>query len=319
MPYPTRLVLLRSLQAFEAVARCGSVGAAAEELGVSPGAISQQLRKIEQALGVALLERRGKGLELTTWGRLYHADVAPAFEQLRQAQQRLHTARSQSRLVLSCLPSVASRWIGPRLFDWQAAYPDTPVRLVGTEAEPALAADTVDFRITYGDAALRHAHRAELFTDIVVPACAPALLRAAGRRGRRLTAAQLLALPLIGIEWDPAHGAPPHWSDWATSMGLPPGTPKTTLGFSLSSAALDAAVNGRGVVLAQRSMIGDDLASGRLVVPIDHGLKLSGGYHLAWDRASLDKPEGRAFRDWILALGHSQALGLAVPQGKGLA
>jgi LysR family glycine cleavage system transcriptional activator len=178
MPASKRLVALRSLQAFEAVARCGSVAAAAGELGVSPGAVSQQLRKIEQALGACLLERKGKGLELTTWGRLYQADIAPAFEQLRQAQQRLWAARTQARLVLSCLSSVANRWIGPRLFDWQAAHPGAKVRLVGAEAEPVLGADAVDFRVTYGDAVRRYAHHAALFTDVaVLCAAAPTAAR----------------------------------------------------------------------------------------------------------------------------------------------
>jgi LysR family transcriptional regulator, glycine cleavage system transcriptional activator len=309
---PTRLPPLRALQAFEAVARLGSVTDAAAELGVSPGAVSQQLRKAEAALGVPLLERRGKGMALTSWGRLYQAQVAPAFEQLQRAQQALWRARTQSALVLSCLPSVTNRWIGPRLFDWQAAHPGAKVRLVGAEAEPRLAQDAVDFRITYGRAVRQHEHHAQLFTDTVVPACAPALL--AGRKLRQ--PAELLALPLIGIEWDAAHGAPPDWPAWAASIGADAGAvpqAEGELAFSLSSAALDAAVNGRGVVLAQVSMIADDLASGRLVVPFDRRLKLALPYHLAWDRAALQKPHAAALREWLIALGRAQAKASLAP------
>lgn len=304
---PVRLPVMRSLQAFEAVARCGSVAAAAEELGVSPGAISQQLRKIEQALGVCLVQRSGKGVELTTWGRLYHDGIAPAFVQLREAQARLRTACTRPGLVLSCLPSVASRWMGPRLFEWQAKHPQAKVRLVGAEAEPPLVAGEVDFRITYGRAVLQHLHHAPLFVDQVVPACAPSLLPARGP----LTPQRLLKLPLISIDWDAAHGSAPRWADWCDSLGLGERPTQEALGFSLSSAAIDAAVNGRGIVLAQRSLITEDLASGRLVVPVAHALPLAQGYHLAWDRSTLERPQGLAFRDWILAMARAQSRALA--------
>lgn len=294
---------LRAVQAFEAVARCGSVGDAAAELGVSPGAVSQQLRKIETALGMRVLERRGKGLELTSWGRLYHAELAPAFAQLRHAHDKLARAQMRSGLVLSCLSSVASRWIGPRLFDWQAAHAGAKVRLVGAEAEPELAGGAVDFRITYGDAARAFEDRARLFTDALVPVCSPALL--ARHKVRR--ASELLALPLIGIEWDTVHGAQPGWADWAASIGAATRELSSELTFSLSSAAIDAAVNGRGVVLAQVALIDDDLASGRLVAPFDHRLNLPQPYYLAWDRAALQKPRAAELRDWLIGLGERQA------------
>jgi LysR family transcriptional regulator, glycine cleavage system transcriptional activator len=304
-PSPQKLPPLRALQAFEAVARCGSLTEAAAELGVSPGAISQQLRKADDALGVRLLERRGKGVELTSWGRLYHGEIAIAFEQLKRAQAKLWRARNKSGLVLSCLSSVASRWIGPHLFDWQASHPSAKVRLVGAEAEPDLAQGEVDFRITYGHAARNHSQHVVLFTDQVVPACAPSLLPA--RPLRR--AAELLALPLIGIEWDGTHGAAPDWIEWAESLRASTHTASRVEGaltFSLSSAAIDAAVNGRGVVLAQLSLIADDLASGRLVVPFDRRLKLAYPYHLAWDRAALQKPHAEVFKAWLIELARRQ-------------
>lgn len=294
---------LRALQAFEAVARCGSVTEAALQLGVSPGAVSQQLRKLEQALAVRLLERSGNGMALTSWGSLYHAELGPAFAQLRSAQEKLWRARTQDALVLSCLLSVASRWIGPRLFDWKASHPASKVRLLGAEAEPRPGDEAVDFRITYGRAAGGFAHQAELFTDRVVPACAPELL--AAHRLRKPS--DLLDLPLIGIEWELRHGALPSWREWAESVGAQRSWPAGELSFSMSSAAIDAAVNRRGVVMAQVSLIADDLASGRLVVPFDRRLALAEPYFLAWDRAALQKPFGTEFRAWVIALARRQA------------
>lgn len=301
---PTQLPPLRALQAFECVARRGSVADAATELSVSPGAISQQLRKIEDSLELRLFERSGKGLVLTSWGRLYLEEVGPAFEQLRRAQAALWRARTSNGLVLSCLSSVATRWVGPQLFDWQAAHPGVKVRLIGAEAEPLLTGNQVDFRISYGQAVRSFEHHAELFTDWAVPVCAPALVRA-----RKLgQPADLLDLPLISIEWEPAHGTSPNWEQWALSIGAV-ARPVTdgAMTFSLSSAAIDAAVHGRGVVLAQLSMIADDLNSGRLVAPFDRRLILPQSYFLAWDRSALQKTQGHAFRAWLISIAKRQA------------
>jgi LysR family glycine cleavage system transcriptional activator len=304
---------LRALQAFEAVGRRGSVTEAAAELNVSPGAVSQQIRRIEQALGVQLLERRGKGLELTHWGRLYHREIAQGFAKLRGAQDSLARARGESGLVVSCLPSVAGKWLGQRLFDWQDRHPGAPIRLIGTEVEPRLGLDRTDFRITYGDPARLFDHYAELFTDWIVPACAPALLA-----GREITGpAELLALPLLGIDWDLAPGTLPDWTEWARSAGLGAVEAKIALTFSLSGSAIDAAVGGRGVVLGQLAMIADEVAAGRLVIPVDHRMPLPFPYFLAWDRAALAKPFGQEFRSWIVAVARRQGALSAPPAQAG--
>ncbi len=300
--FPSKLPPLRALQAFEAVARCGSVTDAARDLGVSPGAVSQHLRKLEEQLGLRLVERRGKGVELTAWGRTYQAGLEPAFEQLHAAQSALWRARTQSGLLVSTLSSVANRWLGPQLFDWQAAHPGTKVRLVGTESEPNLVDDAVDFRLSYGAAVRRFDQHALLFTDAAVPVCAPSLLDSRAL----VEPADLLELPRIDIEWDARHGAPPRWVDWAASIGAQGRGTAGELAFSQSSAAIDAAVHGRGIVLGQIALIGDDLAAGRLVAPFDRRLPLAQPYFLAWDRATLGKPFGAPMRDWIVSISRRQ-------------
>lgn len=294
---------LKAMQAFEHVSRHGSVTKAALELGVSPGAISQQIRKLEKHLGLRLLERSGNGVELTSWGRMYQKGLTAAFDDLRQTHAALDRARASGSLVVSCLASVASRWIGPKLFDWHALHPAAKVRLIGAEAEPILHQDAFDFRISYGDKSKGFAHFSELFTDWVVPACAPSLI--AGHDVS--TADDVLRCPLIGIEWEQQHRPAPSWSEWAASVGAKLRRPETELAFSLSSSALDAAVNGRGFALAQLAMIAEDLAAGRLVIPVDHRLQLSDPYFLAWDRAALDKPFATEFRAWVVAQSKRQA------------
>ena len=293
---------LRALQAFEAFGRHGSVTGAAAELGVSAGAVSQQIRKAEDALGLPLLERRGRTVALTAWGRLYHAAIATGFDHLRSAGAMLDRRRAEAALTVSCLPSLASKWLAPQLFDWQANNQGANVRLVGSETEVRFGEDQVDFRITYGIKAQEYDHYAELFTDWVVPACAPSLLERLPVR----SPVDILARPLLGIEWGRGHRPPPSWADWAATIGQDYRRAAGEVAFSLSSAAIDAAVNGRGFVLAQLSMAAEDIASGRLVVPFDLPMRLPAPYFLAWDRSALQKPYGSELRAWLISYGHRQ-------------
>ncbi|WP_203595372.1 LysR family transcriptional regulator [Salipiger sp. PrR002] len=296
---------LRAMQAFEAVGRCGSVRRAAQELGVSSGAVSQQVHRLEEHLGLVLLERRGRQLELTSWGRVYHAELSKGFAQLNHAGAALARARNRHGFVISSLTTVTNKWLGPRLFEWTAENPGAPVRLMGTEIEPDLHHDNVDFRLFFEDRP-PHEHYTELFTDRIVPACAPALL--GGRHLQRPE--EIFEFPLLEIVWTDSFAAHqvPDWEQWAAHCGLPPppSSAKPALTFALSSSAIDAAVSGRGFVLGQLAMIGEELASGRLVVPFDLRMPLAVPYGLAWDRASLEKPMGRALRDWLLMQGRQQ-------------
>ena len=293
---------LRALQAFEAFGRLGSVTAAAAELGVSLGAVSQHLRKAEDAAGVRLVERAGRTVRLTTRGRKYLAGLTIGFDALREAQDKVRLAENDNVLTLSCLPSLAVKWVASRLFDWQMRYPGTTVRLIGENPEPRLGPDLADFRLSYGRMAKDYDHLTELFTDWVVPACSPSFLAAHPVR----RPADILDQSLMVVDWSRDQGMAPTWTQWAASQGLPARDLSGQISFSLSSAAIDAAVNGRGFVLAQLSMATDDIAAGRLVVPFDARMRLDESYFLAWDRAVLDKPMGPALRSWLIALGKQQ-------------
>ncbi|QND45523.1 LysR family transcriptional regulator (plasmid) [Rhizobium lusitanum] len=299
---PFKTIPLKGLQAFEAVGRCGSVTAAALELKVSPGAISQQVRKIESFLGVTLLERNGRTAELTLWGRLYHQEISRGFEQFAIAEQKLERARNENALVLSALSSVVNKWIGRRIFDWQTLHPDAKVRIVGRDKEPRMGFDEIDFRISYGSDVLQHEHYTELFRDWVVPACSPALIQ-----GHAPSIWELLGHPLLHVEWERHFTPYPSWTEFAAKVGVSLKETAPGLSFTLSSSAIDAAVNKRGVVLAQMSMIADELQAQTLVIPVDIRIPLRESYFLAWDRSALQKPYGGAFRDWVVAISRHQA------------
>lgn len=301
-----RLAHLRAMETFEAVGRLGSVIAAASELGVSAGAISQQIRKLEAHLGLTLLERQGRGLVLTRWGRQYHDDLTCGFATLSGAERALRASREGAAIVVSGLPTPASKWLGRALFDWAQDNPDSPVRLVSAEdGEAEAASGACDFRMGFGSPG--RGGGAVLFTDAVVPACAPSLLARFG--GSVSWVAALLSLPRLEIAWGARYDrfVPPGWTAWARLHGAALSEHgAASLSFAHSASAIDAAVAGRGVVLGQIAMMQDELASGRLVVPLDLRLPLSAPYALSWSRAALDQPCGVRLRDWLLARGRRQ-------------
>lgn len=303
-PKPDPTVVLppmRAIQAFEAIARCGSVAAAADELGVSPGAVSQQLRKIEKELGVRLFERGGRTLVLTTWGRVYYDRVRTSFDGLRLAQKTLLAARTRQGIVVSALPSLAI-WLRRPLLDWRTQHPAQSVRLIGSEREPSLQEEFIDFRVCYGSDARRYDRFSELFVDTVVPACSPEMLRAHPVNGPD----DILAAPRIDIVWDPRMRPPPSWSDWAWSVGRKSAVAPAPLAYSLSGAAIDAALAGGGFVLGQISMIADYVRQGRLVVPLDARLGMPEAYYLAWERDALDRPSCLDFRNALVSAARQQ-------------
>lgn len=299
---------MRAIQAFEAIARCGSVAAAADELGVSPGAISQQLHKIEADLNVRLFYREGRALKLTSWGLAYYPKVRTAFDQLRRAQHALNLARTKRSIVLSTLPSL-SVWLRRHLMSWHEMHSGVSVTLLGTDRESPLQEGGIDFRLCYGNDARQYDRFAELFIDALVPVCSPELLRRYPVR----TEADIIAAPLIDIAWEARHRSSPTWTDWAWSVGLGARETRGELAFSQSDAAIDAALCGGGFVLGQISMIADHVRQGRLAVPIDRRLTMPEPYFLAWDRDTLDRPLAAGFRSALIAAGRQQS---ALSSGK---
>lgn len=292
---------VRAIQAFEAIVRCGSVAAAADELGVSSGAVSQQLHKIEHELGVKLLKRDGRSLTLTSWGRIYYEQVRTAFEELRRGQHRLQVARASTGIVISTPASLAI-WLQRPILQWSAANPSASLHMIGSEREPALLEESIDFRLCYGADARRYDRFSELFRDAVVPACSPEFLRTHAVKNE----SDILTHPLIEIAWEKRHRSLPSWADWAWSAGLSPPRQSGQLTFSPAVAAIDAAIDDGGFVLGQVSIIAEHVRQGRLVVPVNRPLKLPESYFLAWERDALDRPVCADFRNALIAAGRRQ-------------
>ena len=192
---------MRALQTFEAFGRLGSVTAAARALGVTPGAVSQQLRLLEDHAGLLLIVKEGRRATLTPTGRKYHELIVQGFGRLMQAQEYLSTQRQVEELTISGMPTLMQRWLNPLLPDFQRRSDGVAVRVVAThqESDPQLLEQS--FRLTYVDAARPYPYSRVLFTDHCFPACSPDFLK---RFPEAVTPEGLAAVPLVGIDWGAA-------------------------------------------------------------------------------------------------------------------
>ncbi|MFD2738908.1 LysR substrate-binding domain-containing protein [Sulfitobacter aestuarii] len=288
---------LRALQAFEAFGRLGSVSSAAQELGVTSGAISQQLKVLEEHLGAQVVFKDGRRAALTPEARSYHEMIAIGFDRLRAAQDVWMQQQSGVDLKVSGVPTLLLKWLNPQLHHFQAMAADVPIRLEAAHAEPDPQMLGQMFRLTYGAVASRLPHSRPLFTDICFPVCAPEFLE---RHPEARSAEGLAGLPLIEIDWGPAYTGVPRWRDWFAARGVDPGPIKPIAVHSLSSLALEAAAGGQGVTLAQLSFASFDLQLGRLVRLSEDALRMPEPYYVCWGNSTLDQPNARAFLNWLI-------------------
>lgn len=295
----TKLPSLRSIQAFESVGRTGSVTAAAAELGVSPGAITQQVQALEKHLRFRVVQRRGRGLELTRWGTVYLRRVSEAMQQLRKAKEDVVRARQSNHLVVSALPSLAIGFLGPMMFKWKMLHPNIEIFIDGKDPEPRLDDGEADFRVSYGNRHRQHTRFTTLFTDRVITVASPTLL---SKHKRIAHARDLLEFPLIWVDWGPEYLPPPTWRDWFAATGINEDALRRDLTFSLPTGAIYAAIEGRGVALAQHSMAASAIEAGALVQVLPTQLPLPEAHFLAWNRSALDKPFGAAFHNWLIGV-----------------
>ncbi len=294
----TQLPPLRALQIFEAFGRLGTIHATAQELNVTPGAVSQQMRLLEQHLEMLLTIRDGRRATLTPVARGYHELVSQAFGRLVLAQDYLTEHRLIQELTISALPTLLQRWLNPLLPSFQAASRDSTLRLIAQNQEPDSHMLEHTFRLTYGEVGRRYTHSRVLFTDFCFPAASPEFLE---RYPEARTPEGLVRLPLVGIDWGAQYTTEPHWRDWFKSqLGVEPGALRHVAVYSNSVLGLEAAATGQGAVLAQWSFAKSDIESGRLVRLSDASLPLPDPYFVCWGQTTLDRPVARLFLNWLM-------------------
>lgn len=295
---PLTLPPLNALRAFEVAARTGSYVAAAEELGVTAAAISQQIRKLEDYLGKQMFIRMNNRVVLTDAGHAIREGTAAALQMISDSTEQLVSDRSRSRLVISTIDSVVEKWLISRLATYSRAHPDFRFDL-RVEADPAdFARYNIDLRLGYDPGQYAEHSITVLEQDVVMPLCSPEYL------ARNPGAMGMVAVPeddLLHTSWGESFGSHPRWHGWFVKAGLKP--PSDTKGFQAgrSSLVLDLAREGLGVALGQRMMALDDIDSGRLVALSEINIPLGYAYCLAYPRAKARKRHLLALVSWLSA------------------
>jgi LysR family glycine cleavage system transcriptional activator len=290
-----RLPSLNGLRAFEAAARHLSFTQAASELNVTQTAISHQIRRLEEELGLRLFVRKNRALALTPQARDYLPGVRAAFNDLRLATDRLLRKDDDKVLTVSTLASLAAKWLLPRLSAFQEAHPGIDVRITTSTSLVDFQRDKVDAAIRYGRGQWAGLRADWLMADELFPVCSPSLLQ--GEKPLRCPEdlAQHTLLHTSG-------GYDDDWRQWLTAAGLPANISKQPgVSFDLIFMTVQAAIDGIGVALGRTSYVQDDIAKGRLVVPFKIALPADAGFYLVSPEGVPEPPKLKAFRQWLTA------------------
>lgn len=294
-----KLPPLTELRAFEAAARHLSFKEAAAELGVTPTAISHQLKLLERHCGQTLFRRRPRPLALTRAGQQLFPVVREGFETFAEALSKIRSGGASGRLGLTATNAFTARWLVPRLPHWREIYPRLKLDIIGTDAVIDLASGDVDLAIRYARKPPLAGASVELFRDEFYAVASPKLV---GHLKRSLSPAELSRLPLIEAEWPAADTDAPRWEHWrraasrrhrtASEIAMHP-----SISFREELHAIEAAIAGQGVAICSTVLVAPELASGALV-PVSR-VKLPGyGFYIA-HRAQHPKMDLiKAFINW---------------------
>lgn len=294
-----RLPSLNGLRAFEAAARHLSFTLAASELNVTQTAISHQIRRLEEELGIRLFIRQNRALALTPEARDYLPGVRAAFNDLRLATDRLLRRDDDKVLTVSTIASLAAKWLLPRLTDFQEAHPGIDVRITTSTSLVDFQRDNVDAAIRYGRGQWAGLRADWLMADELFPVCSPSLLRS---DEPLRTPGDLKDHVLLHTN------SGDDWRLWLTAAGLPTDISRQPgLTFDMTFVTIQAAIDGMGVAMGRTSYVRDDIAKGRLVVPFKIALPADAGFYLVSPEGRREAPKLAAFRQWMIAAAQNKA------------
>lgn len=284
---------LNALRSFEAAARLGGVGRAADALHVTHGAISRQLRLLEDHLGVVLFQREGRGLRLTRAGEDLQAACEGAFEQIREAVGALKRQQRPEALVLGCSGSILARWMIPRLQALQTALPQLPLHWSAQDGSFTTEQQGLDAVLLLAQPPWPRGWQVrELAPERVGVVVSPQ--HPAAARLRHQPPSALLGEPLLHTA-----SRPQAWPAWALSHGLEPAQLQLGSGFEHLYYLLEAAVAGLGVAIAPEPLVADELAAGRLLAP--WGFGATGGFWVLATPEGAADPRVDALAGWLQA------------------
>jgi LysR family glycine cleavage system transcriptional activator len=287
---------LNALRAFEATARHLSFSKAAEELHVTPAALSHQIRGLEDLLGLKLFIRRARSIELTEAARLIHPGIRSGFESLRVAIDQLDQGRRERVLVVSSTPGLTAKWLVPRLYRFLDKHPDIDTRITASVGYANFAIDGVDIGIRLTSGVHPDLYVEKLSDEWLLPLCSPRLLEADPplRAPSDLPRFNLIQIDLPGVV--------PTWDDWMQMAGIEGIDTRRGLRLNVADHALDAASEGAGVVLGYKVVASRDIGLGRLVAPFGPEIPVPGrSYYFVCPKGDEKRPAIKAFRDWVFA------------------
>ncbi|WP_200956251.1 LysR substrate-binding domain-containing protein [Lysobacter sp. Root983] len=290
----------RALRTFAAAARHLNFTRAAEEVGLTPAAVSHQIKELEDQLDLVLFARGGRNLQLTPAGMTLFEAAASALESLQRAVGRARgMARGATQLRISLSARFATNWLLPRLPQFQAAHPELELSFDISDALRDFDGDDIDLAIRFGTGRVADACADRLFDTVIAPVCSPRLLADGARLEQP---SDLLRHTLYYVDWKTDGMVWPNWRMWMAAAGIADFDDRRCVGFADSSHVVQAVIDGGGIGLADLDMIANDFAQGRLqrlfdtVVPVAPEY----AYHLVYPQRSRDDPRIRAFRSWLL-------------------
>jgi LysR family glycine cleavage system transcriptional activator len=290
---------LNALRAFETAARHLSLTRAAVELNVTPGALSHQIRGLEDNLGVRLFDRGVRSIALTAAGKALHPGLQAGFLHIRDALASLKTSGDTRVLVISTPPGFTSKWLAPRLYRFSIAHPEIDVRVSSSMNNANFTTDGVDAAIRNlpVDAAHDQALEVEKLLDqTLLPVCSPAFVE---KHGPFTSPDMLRGVPLIHDDSFSSRAMMPNWADWFAAAGVRDADVSRGLRFNSADHALDATAQGAGVLLAHDALAYDDLRTGRLVAPFDLTLPSGRCYCFVCAKKRRESANVQAFRTWL--------------------
>jgi LysR family glycine cleavage system transcriptional activator len=287
-----RLPSLNWLRAFEAAARHTSFAEAAKELNVTPAAISQQVKQLEDWLGTALFTRLPRSLTLTDAGHGYLPIVRQAFDHLAAGTQDLFGSERGGPVAVRVSTSLTYTWLVPRLARFFEKHPDITLRLTTTVDGLAFGQADADLEIRYGDGNWPGFRAERLFWEILFPVCSPALLTGSDALERPEDLADHTMIHVIG--------EPENWQIWLNAAGVSGLSVGGGLQFDLHMMATRAAVEGIGVALGLSPFVDDALADGRLVAPFELTIPARDAHFVVTPEEAIDRREVQVFKAWLI-------------------
>lgn len=305
MESSTRIPGIRPLHVFEACGRHRSFAKAALELAITPGAVSQQIKSLEEELGIELFRRKARGVELTPEGERYFIDVRRSFDLLGDATRRIMRAEGPSEITISVESSLAQNWLIPRLPDFFGRHPQIVLHVAARPLPRNEATRFSDIAIAYGWRSYVGLKVVELMTEQIMPVCSPALLARVG--------------PFDGPDWFRrvvlihdhtfgSQGLMPDWQGWFETVGYLDLPTESGVSFASSALCLAFAAAGGGVALGRSRLLEPLLADGKLVNPTGMATPSPSPYFLVGSGVLVDTPAVRALVKWLF-----EAAGSAAP------